>query len=120
MKDHGREKKPQRSRGQKAPVDQEGEEEMATHVELPFVFEPTPREQQESRTFRLCVELIKEDDGRWSASVPILPGCATWGKTREDSLQNIQDAAKAYIQDMLANEEEIPEAEMEVITVTLP
>lgn len=42
-------------------------------------------------------ELVQEEDGRWSAGIPSLPGCATWGYTREEALRNLQDAVEAYI-----------------------
>jgi predicted RNase H-like HicB family nuclease len=54
------------------------------------------------------VELAEEDDGRWSAGVPILPGCATCGYTREEALHNVRDAVEAYIRDMRQAGEEIP------------
>jgi predicted RNase H-like HicB family nuclease len=41
-------------------------------------------------------EIVREDDGRWSAGVPSLPGCATWGHSREEALRNLQDAVEAY------------------------
>lgn len=42
-------------------------------------------------------EIVREDDGRWSAGVPSLPGCATWGHSRKEALRNLQDAVEAYI-----------------------
>ena len=51
---------------------------------------------------------MKEEDGRWSASVPALPGCATWGHSREEALHNIQDAVIAYTQDMIDAGETVP------------
>jgi antitoxin HicB len=54
------------------------------------------------------VELVEEDDGRWSAGVPVLPGCATWGYTREEALHNIHDAVEAYIRDLQNAGEDIP------------
>jgi len=43
------------------------------------------------------VELVEDDDSRWSAGVPTLPGCSTWGHSREDALRNIRDAVEAHI-----------------------
>lgn len=60
------------------------------------------------KSYVLRVELVEEDDGRWSASGPVLPGCATWGHTREEALHNIRDAAEAYIRDIQNTGEEIP------------
>lgn len=60
------------------------------------------------KSFVFRVELIEEDDGRWSAGVPVLPGCATWGYTREEALHNIHDAVEAYIRDLHNAGEDIP------------
>lgn len=67
-------------------------------------------------TYIFRVELVKEDDGRWSAGVPALPGCATWGYTKEEALQNIRDGVEAYIHAMQKAGEKIPqEATIKVI-----
>ncbi len=61
------------------------------------------------KSYVFRVELVAEDNGRRSAGVPVLPGCATWGSTREEVLHNIQDAVEAYIRDMQKAGEEIPQ-----------
>ena len=43
----------------------------------------------------------QDQDGRWSAWVDDLPGCAAWGFTRDEALAALRDAAKAYVEDML-------------------
>lgn len=53
-------------------------------------------------------ELVEEEDGRWSAGVPALPGCATWGRTRDEALRNLQDAVEAYVRDVRGAGREIP------------
>ena len=60
------------------------------------------------KTFVLRVSLKEEEDGRWSASIPALPGCSSWGYSREEALSNMKDAAEIYIQDMLEAGEELP------------
>ena len=52
------------------------------------------------KTYVFRAELVEEADGRWSAGVPTLPGCATWGDTRAEALHNIRDAVDAYIRVM--------------------
>ena len=42
----------------------------------------------------------RDEDGRWSAWIDSLPGCAAWGHTREEAFLALQDAADAYIEDM--------------------
>ena len=59
-------------------------------------------------TYVFKVEIVKEEDGRWSAGVPTLPGCATWGYTREEALHNLHDAVEAYIRDIQKAGKEIP------------
>jgi antitoxin HicB len=60
------------------------------------------------KTFVLRVDLKEEDDGRWSASIPVLPGCSSWGYSRQEALGNIKDAAEIYIEDMIDAGEGIP------------
>ena len=60
------------------------------------------------KSYVFHVELIQEDDGRWSAGVPVLPGCATWGETKGEALRNINDAVEAYVRDMYAAGEDVP------------
>lgn len=61
------------------------------------------------KSYLFRVELVKEEDGRWSAGVPVLPGCATWGYTKEEALRNIHDAVEAYIRVMCKAGEEVPQ-----------
>ncbi len=38
----------------------------------------------------LTIELEREDDGRWIAEVPDLPGVMTYGQTRQEAIDRIQ------------------------------
>ena len=68
------------------------------------------------KSYVFRVELVEEDDGRWSAGVPALPGCATCGDTREEAMANIRDATELYVRDMQETGEEIPrDATLEVL-----
>ncbi len=72
--------------------------------------------------FRSAIE--QEEDGRWSAWIHALPGCAVWGYTREEALEALKDAAEAYLADMLEAGEEVPKEGVEsveepVVTVTV-
>ena len=59
------------------------------------------------KTFVLRVNLI-EEDGRWSATIPELPGCSSWGYSQQEALANIKDAAEIYIEDMIDAGEGFP------------
>jgi predicted RNase H-like HicB family nuclease len=54
------------------------------------------------------VELEEEEDGRWSAVVPALPGCATWGYTAEEALEALQEAAQLYVDVLIEDGSPIP------------
>ena len=42
------------------------------------------------------VVMLREKDGRYSAIVPALPGCATWGETLPEALKMVEEAMLAY------------------------
>lgn len=69
------------------------------------------------KTFVLKVTLKEEEDGRWSASIPALPGCSSWGYSRQEALDNIKDAAEIFIEDMIDAGQGIPAPtdEMEIL-----
>ena len=46
-------------------------------------------------------QLERDEDSRWSAWIDELPGCAAWGYTQDEALEALQDAAEAYIEDMV-------------------
>lgn len=52
-------------------------------------------------------ELFEEKDGRWSALIGCLPGCATWGFSRAAAVGALQEAAELVVEDRLAHGESI-------------
>lgn len=74
------------------------------------------------RTYRFKAELEEDEDGRWSAWIEDLPGCAAWGYSQEEALTGLQDAAAAYIADMIEAGEDVPKfepMEQPLVTVSL-
>jgi predicted RNase H-like HicB family nuclease len=61
-----------------------------------------------THVFEISVE--QDEDGRWAAECPSLPGCATWGRTREEAIRNIREAVEVYIEDLLESGESVPGA----------
>ena len=55
------------------------------------------------------IEIEREDDGRWLAEVPDLPGVMTYGKTRQEAIAKAKALALRVIADRLEHGEEIPE-----------
>ena len=58
--------------------------------------------------YQFNVLLTPEADGRWTAEVPALPGCVTWGKTKEEALERVKEAVALYLEVMLEEGKQIP------------
>ncbi len=59
--------------------------------------------------FHLKVEFLREDDGRWIADIPALPGVTVYGRTRKQALASAQALALRVIADRLEHGEALPE-----------
>ena len=44
------------------------------------------------------VNVFRGEDGFWVAECPSLPGCISQGETREEAVDNIQEAIQLYIE----------------------
>jgi len=55
------------------------------------------------------IELEQEQDGRWIAEVPALPGVMTYGDSRDDALARVEALALRVLADRLEHGESIPE-----------
>jgi len=64
----------------------------------------------------LRIELELEEDGRWLASVPELPGVMAYGVTEEEAIRKAKAVALQILADMIENGEEVP-ATMNVLFV---
>ncbi len=60
--------------------------------------------------------IIEPDGDGFHAKVPVLPGCGTWAKTKEEALANIREAIELYLED----EEAEAMAATEVFELELP
>ena len=61
------------------------------------------------KTYVLHVAFEQDEDGRWSAWVPGLTGCSTWGYTKEEARSNLQEEARMFIDVLLEHGEALPE-----------
>jgi predicted RNase H-like HicB family nuclease len=64
----------------------------------------------------LRIELELDQDGRWLASVPELPGVMAYGVTEEEAIRKAKAVALQILADMIENGEEVP-ASMKVLFV---
>jgi len=57
----------------------------------------------------LTIEIEQEDDGRWLAEVPELPGTLAYGQTREEAIDRVRVLSLRVLADRLDQGESIPE-----------
>jgi predicted RNase H-like HicB family nuclease len=57
----------------------------------------------------LRIESEREDDGRWIAEVPALPGVLTYGETEAQARAKVKALALRVIADRLENGEPLPQ-----------
>ena len=57
------------------------------------------------KTFQFTVVIDRDEDGRYLAVCPSLPGCYTEGETEEEARELIEDAIRLHVEDRLAQGE---------------
>jgi len=57
------------------------------------------------------VLLRKEPEGGYTAMVPTLPGCVTFGDTIEEAITMAKEAIELYLESLRAHGDEIPTEE---------
>jgi len=51
------------------------------------------------------IEIEREDDGRWIADVPELPGVMSYGRSREEAISKVEALALRVLADRLEHGE---------------
>jgi predicted RNase H-like HicB family nuclease len=57
----------------------------------------------------LTIEVEQEEDGRWLAEVPELPGALAYGPTRAEAIERVQALALRILADRLEHGEAVPQ-----------
>ena len=68
---------------------------------------------------KYAVVLTRDEEGNWLASVPALPGCHTWGKSREEALANAREAVEGCVESLRATGDPVPEERQPVELATV-
>jgi predicted RNase H-like HicB family nuclease len=58
---------------------------------------------------RLVIEIEQEEDGRWIAEVPVLPGVLAYGSSQEQAADRAKALALRVLADRLEHGEVVPE-----------
>lgn len=69
------------------------------------------------RTTKYSVIFKKEIEGGFTAIVPSLPGCVSYGKTMEEAQAMIIDAIGGYVKSLEKHHESVPRDESLFLTV---
>lgn len=59
-----------------------------------------------TQTYRTL--LNKEPEGGYTAIVPALPGCITYGETLEEALEMVKEAISLYLESLKAHNDPVP------------
>jgi predicted RNase H-like HicB family nuclease len=65
---------------------------------------------------RMKIEIDREEDGRWIAEIPDLPGVMVYGASRNEAISKAEALALRVLADRLDHGEKIPELK-EVFTI---
>ena len=57
----------------------------------------------------LSVILDREDDGRWVAEIPELPGVLVYGQTEDDAITKVKALGLRVLAERIENGEVVPE-----------
>jgi predicted RNase H-like HicB family nuclease len=57
---------------------------------------------------KMRVLIEQDEDGKFVATCPMLPGCISEGDTRQEALANIREAIAAYIESLRKHDEPVP------------
>jgi len=58
-----------------------------------------------------AINIEREDDGRWIAEVPELPGVLAYGRTREEAVRRAQALSLHVLAERLEHGEPLPQVE---------
>ena len=53
----------------------------------------------EKEILKFNAVFLEEDDGGYSVSIPVLPGCFSQGNSFEEAVENIKEAIALYLED---------------------
>ena len=60
------------------------------------------------REYSYQINLIPDEDGGYSVTVPLLPGCISYGATIEEATENVREAIELHLENLAAHDQPIP------------
>jgi predicted RNase H-like HicB family nuclease len=62
-----------------------------------------------TRRMAMKIEIDREDDGRWIAEIPEMPGVMAYGESRQEAITKVEALTLRLIADRIDHGERIPE-----------
>ena len=60
------------------------------------------------KIYNFRIMLRKEPEGGYTAFVPSLPGCVTYGETIDEAIEMTKEAVELYIESLIDHNEPVP------------
>lgn len=60
------------------------------------------------KNYNFRIMLRKEPEGGYTAYVPSLPGCVTYGNTIDEGAEMVKEAVELYIESLIEHNEPVP------------
>ena len=58
---------------------------------------------------QFSIEFDREEDGRWIAEIPALPGVLVYGATKDEAFRKVEALALRVLADRVENGDDVPE-----------
>jgi predicted RNase H-like HicB family nuclease len=71
------------------------------------------------RTYTVVLFEDSDDGGKWTATIPAVPGAYSWGYTKEEALEHVQEALEVMLEFLEEQGEPIPEEHENVFVASV-
>jgi antitoxin HicB len=77
------------------------------------------RKKKIARAYSYQINLVHEPEGGYTVTVPLLPGCVSYGRTIEGATENAKEAIALHLENLAAHKLPIPAGEDVPVFTTL-
>ncbi len=75
--------------------------------------------EYQSENYNFEIMLLPAEEGGYTVTVPMLPGCVTEGDSQEEAKQNAKEAIELYIETLEEDGMSVPQETEEILKVNL-
>jgi predicted RNase H-like HicB family nuclease len=67
-----------------------------------------PKRKRIAKAYSYQINLIQEREGGYTVTVPLLPGCVSYGRTIEEATEKAKEAIALHLENLAAHKLPIP------------